>query len=52
MRLFSRIRERVDALLHDESLKKKLYVIIFESILMGKPFDTCLIGFIIASVLV
>ena len=53
MRLFSRIRERVDALLHDESLKKKLYVIIFESDTpMGKLFDTCLIGFIIASVLV
>ena len=53
MRLFSGIRERVDAFLHDEKLKKKLYIIIFESDTpMGKLFDTCLIGFIIASVLV
>ena len=52
MRLFSGIRERVDAFLHDEKLKKKLYIIIFESDTpMGKLFDTCLIGFIIASVL-
>lgn len=46
MRLFSGIRERVDAFLHDEKLKKKLYIIIFESDTpMGKLFDTCLIGF-------
>ena len=53
MKLFSGIWERVDAFLHDEKLKKKLYIIIFESDTpMGKLFDTCLIGFIIASVLV
>lgn len=53
MKLFAKIRERVGAFLHDEELKKKLYVIIFESDTpKGKLFDTCLIGFIIASVLV
>lgn len=53
MRLFTKLRERVDAFLHDEDLKRKLYVIIFESDTpKGKLFDTCLIGFIIASVVV
>lgn len=53
MKLFAKIRERVGAFLHDEELKMKLYVIIFESDTpKGKLFDTCLIGFIIASVLV
>lgn len=53
MSFFSRIRERADAFFHDEKLKNKLYVIIFESDTpMGKLFDTCLIGFIITSILV
>ena len=53
MGLFTKLRERVDAFLHDEDLKRKLYVIIFESDTpKGKLFDTCLIGFIIASVVV
>lgn len=53
MGLFLKVRERVQRFLHDEELKRKLYVIIFESdTRMGKLFDTCLIGFIIASVLI
>ena len=53
MSFFLRIRERADAFFHDEKLKNKLYVIIFESDTpMGKLFDTCLIGFIITSILV
>ncbi|MDO4755221.1 MAG: ion transporter, partial [Parabacteroides sp.] len=49
----SKIKERFQKLLHNEKLKRKLYVIIFESdTRMGKLFDTCLIGFIIASVLI
>ena len=50
---FKGIRERIHAFLHDEELKKTLYVIIFESDTpKGKLFDTVLIGFIIMSVLV
>lgn len=50
---YSRVRNRIDEFLHDEALKKKLYIIIFESDTpKGKLFDTVLIGFIIASVLV
>lgn len=50
---FGRIKEKIYAFLHNKKLKDELYVIIFESDTpMGKLFDTCLIGFIIASILV
>lgn len=48
-----RIRNRINAFLHNKELKEKLYIIIFESgTPKGKLFDVFLIGFIIASVLV
>ena len=48
-----RIRNRINAFLHNKELKEKLYIIIFESDTpKGKLFDVFLIGFIIASVLV
>lgn len=50
---FRKIWNKVDGFLHDKALKRKLYVIIFESDTpKGKLFDVFLIGFIIASVLV
>ncbi len=50
---FCRIRNRINAFLHNKELKEKLYIIIFESDTpKGKLFDVFLIGFIIASVLV
>ena len=53
MKLFSRIKERIEAIRHNEDLKRKLYIIIFESDTpLGKLFDTCLIGCIIASILI
>ena len=53
MKLFSRIKEQIEAIRHNEDLKRKLYIIIFESDTpLGKLFDTCLIGCIIASILI
>lgn len=53
MNLWQRVENRISAFFHDKELKKKLYVIIFESDTpKGKLFDVFLIGFIIASVLV
>ena len=50
---FCRIRNNINAFLHNKKLKEKLYIIIFESDTpKGKLFDVFLIGFIIASVLV
>lgn len=47
-----RLKEKIQRLLHDERLKRKLYVIIFESDTpAGKLFDVALIGCILASVL-
>ena len=48
-----RIKNKINAFLHNKNLKEKLYIIIFESDTpKGKLFDVFLIGFIIASVLV
>lgn len=45
--------KRWKALLHDEQLKRRIYVIIFESDTpMGKLFDVALMGFIVLSILV
>ncbi|WP_075555826.1 ion transporter [Parabacteroides timonensis] len=50
---FQKIRNKINAFLHNKKLKEKLYIIIFESDTpKGKLFDVFLIGFIIASVLV
>lgn len=50
---FGRIKGVIHAFFHNEKLKEKLYVIIFESDTpMGRLFDICLIGFIITSILV
>ena len=47
-----RLKERIHHFLHNEKLKHKLYVIIFESDTpSGKLFDVILIGCILASVL-
>lgn len=48
-----RLRNKWQELLHDEQLKRRIYVIIFESDTpMGKLFDVALIGFIVLSILV
>lgn len=53
MHFVKRIRDRIDAFMHDEELKRRLYIIIFESDTpMGKLFDTVLIVCIILSVLI
>ena len=53
MNLFGKIKKRWIDFLHNQALKHKLYVIIFESdTTMGRLFDIILIGFIIASVAV
>ena len=47
-----KLKERIHRFLHDEQLKRKLYVIIFESDTpAGKLFDVILIGCILVSVL-
>ena len=47
-----KLKERIHRFLHDEKLKRKLYVIIFESYTpAGKLFDVILIGCILVSVL-
>ena len=47
-----KLKERIRDFLHDEKLKRKLYVIIFESDTpAGKLFDVVLIGCILVSVL-
>ena len=47
-----KLKERIHLFLHDEKLKRKLYVIIFESDTpAGKLFDVILIGCILVSVL-
>ena len=47
-----KLKERIHHFLHNEKLKHKLYVIIFESDTpSGKLFDVILIGCILASVL-
>ena len=47
-----KLKERIQRFLHDEKLKRKLYVIIFESDTpAGKLFDVILIGCILVSVL-
>lgn len=49
---FQKMRNKINAFLHNKELKEKLYIIIFESDTpKGKLFDVFLIGFIIASVL-
>ena len=53
MAFLRRIWNKWQNLLHDEKLKHKIYVIIFESDTpMGKLFDVALIGFIVLSILV
>lgn len=53
MAFLKHIWNRWQNLLHDEKLKHKIYVIIFESDTpMGKLFDVALIGFIVLSILV
>ena len=53
MAFLRRIWNKWQNLLHDEKLKHKIYVIIFESYTpMGKLFDVALIGFIVLSILV
>lgn len=53
MAFLKHIWNRWQNLLHDEKLKHKIYVIIFESdTSMGKLFDVALIGFIVLSILV
>ena len=53
MAFLRRIWSKWQNLLHDEKLKHKIYVIIFESDTpMGKLFDVALIGFIVLSILV
>ena len=47
-----KLKERIHRFLHDEKLKRKLYVIIFESDTpAGKLFDVILFGCILVSVL-
>ncbi|WP_294631250.1 ion transporter [uncultured Bacteroides sp.] len=47
-----KLKERIHRFMHDEQLKRKLYVIIFESDTpAGKRFDVVLIGCILVSVL-
>ena len=47
-----KLKERIHRFLHDEKLKRKLYVIIFESDTpAGKLFDVILIACILVSVL-
>ena len=47
-----KLKERIQRFLHDDKLKRKLYVIIFESDTpAGKLFDVILIGCILTSVL-
>ena len=47
-----KLKERIHRFLHNEKLKRKLYVIIFESDTpAGKLFDVILIGCILVSVL-
>ena len=47
-----KLKERIQCFLHDDKLKRKLYVIIFESDTpAGKLFDVILIGCILTSVL-
>ena len=49
---YMKLKERIRDFLHDEKLKRKLYVIIFESDTpAGKLFDVVLIGCILVSVL-
>ena len=49
---YMKLKERIHLFLHDEKLKRKLYVIIFESDTpAGKLFDVVLIGCILVSVL-
>lgn len=53
MAILKYIREKWQHLLYDETLKHKIYVIIFESDTpAGKLFDVALIGFIVLSILV
>lgn len=53
MKLLNRIADKWKRLLHNEALKRKIYVIIFESDTpMGKLFDVALMGFIVLSILV
>ena len=51
--LYYKIRNRWKGLMHNEALKRKIYVIIFESDTpTGKLFDVALMAFIILSILV
>lgn len=53
MKLFRNIRSSWSALMHNEALKRRIYVIIFESDTpMGKLFDVALMAFILLSILV
>ena len=53
MAFLKHIWTKWQGLLHNEKLKHKIYVIIFESDTpMGKLFDVALIGFIVLSILV
>lgn len=53
MRLFCNIRSAWSKLMHNEALKRRIYLIIFESDTpAGKLFDIALMGFILLSILV
>jgi voltage-gated potassium channel len=50
---FKRLKQRYQELMHNEALKQKLYIIIFEAdTFWGKAFDVALIGCILLSVLI
>ena len=53
MNPFKKLTEGWKRLMHDEALKKKIYIIIFESDTpLGKLFDVALMLFIVLSILV
>jgi voltage-gated potassium channel len=53
MKCIQRLKDKIEALQHDEALKRRIYVIIFESDTpLGKAFDVALMAFIVLSILV
>lgn len=53
MKCLEKLKSRIDALRHDEDLKRRIYIIIFESDTpLGKAFDVALMVFIVLSIFV
>jgi voltage-gated potassium channel len=53
MKCLEKLKNRIDALRHDEDLKRRIYIIIFESDTpLGKAFDVALMVFIVLSIFV